>query len=261
MKLMELQEYITDLFGVENLEKLPGEHIFRFDGVEDVSRIGYCTNLTPDVVDEAIKAKVNVVLTHHDAFDFLYGMKEVCLTKLREHGISHCQFHLMLDGADEFGTNVALAGKLGARVVEKSHWEEDAFHCGRICEFDEPMTFDALKSRLEEVMEEPVHAWRNHDRPIRRTGIVTGGGMLTNHVKEAVDRGCDAYVTGEKTLFTVEYARFAGIDLFIGSHTFTELFGVESLARRIKDRFPEVEIIRLPEERLETLHRESCVRR
>ena len=73
-------------------------------------------------------------------------------------------------------------------------------------------------------------------------------------MKEAVDRGCDAYITGEKLLFTLQYARFAGIDLFVGSHTFTELFGVEAIARRIKDRFPEVEIVRLPEEHIEARH-------
>ncbi len=252
MKLTELREYITDLFGVENLEKLQNEHIFRFDGVDDVRRIGYCTNLTPEVVDEAIKNRVNVIITHHDAFDSLYGMKEVCLSRMQVHCVSHCQFHLMLDGADDFGNGVMLAEKLGARVVEKSHLEEEAFYCGRVCEFDEPMTFEALKSRLEGVLEEPIHAWRNHDRPIRRIDIVTGGGMWTNHVKEAVDRGCDAYITGERMLYTLEYARFAGLDLFIGSHTFTELFGVEAIAHRIKDRFPEVEIIRLREEHIET---------
>jgi len=203
------------------------------------------------VVGEAVRAEVNVIITHHDACDFIYGMQEVCLSRMKEHGISHCQFHLPLDGADDFGNNVMLADKLGARVVEKSHLEADAFYCGRICEFDEPLTFDALKSRLEGVLEEPVQAWRNHDRPIKRICIVTGGGLMTNHVKEAVDRGCDVYITGEKVLYTVEYARFAGIDLLVGSHTFTELFGVEEIARRVCEHFGDVEIIRLPEEHIE----------
>lgn len=251
MKLTDLQGYITDLFGIENLEKLPNEHIFRFDGVEDVRRVGYCTNLTPETVDEAVKVGASVMITHHDAYDFMYGMQEVCLQRMQEHGISHCQFHLPLDGADDFGNNVMLAERLGARVVEKSHLEADAFYCGRICEFDAPLTFDALKSRLEGVLEEPVHAWKNHDRPIKRIGIVTGGGLETGHVKEAVDKCCDAYITGERTLYTVEYARFAGIDLLIGSHTFTELFGVEEIARRVRHHFGDVEIVRLPEGHIE----------
>lgn len=37
----------------------------------------------------------------------------------------------------------------------------------------------------------------------------------------------------------------------IGSHTFTEVFGIESLAKKIKDKFNDVEIIRLKEEHLE----------
>ena len=74
---------------------------------------------------------------------------------------------------------------------------------------------------------------------------------MTDHVKEAAERGCDAYVTGEKLLYTVQYARFAKIDLFVGSHTFTEIFGVESLAKKIRQQFPETEIVRLVEEHME----------
>ncbi|WP_082394830.1 Nif3-like dinuclear metal center hexameric protein [Caloranaerobacter sp. TR13] len=58
-------------------------------------------------------------------------------------------------------------------------------------------------------------------------------------------------MTGEKNLYTIEYAKFARINLIIGSHTFTEVFGVESLAKKIKDKFDDVDIIRLKEEYLE----------
>ncbi len=74
---------------------------------------------------------------------------------------------------------------------------------------------------------------------------------MTNDVKAAVDRKCDAYITGEKTLYTVEYARFAGINLFVGSHTFTEIFGVESLAAKVKDHFGDIDMMKLKEDHIE----------
>ena len=74
---------------------------------------------------------------------------------------------------------------------------------------------------------------------------------MTPDLREASEKGCDAYITGEKTLYTIEYARFVGIDLVIGSHTFAEVFGVESLAKRIKMRFRDMEIVRLTEDHLE----------
>lgn len=59
------------------------------------------------------------------------------------------------------------------------------------------------------------------------------------------------YITGEKVLYTVEYAKFVEINLIIGSHTFTEIFGIESLAKKIKEKYSNIEIIKLKEEHLE----------
>jgi putative NIF3 family GTP cyclohydrolase 1 type 2 len=177
-------------------------------------------------------------------------MKERCRALLQEHGIGHAFFHAPLDGAD-FGTSASLAHRLGARITARSNPYRDVFYCGRIGEFDPPLDFEGLRQRLQEVLGEPVRAWQHHDRPIRRVCITTGGGFMTGEVAEAVKHGCDAYITGEKLLYTVQYARFAGIDLLVGSHTFTECFGVGSLAEKIRQQFPEVELVRLHEEHLE----------
>lgn len=100
-------------------------------------------------------------------------------------------------------------------------------------------------------MEEPVKAWKFGDGVIKKVGLVCGGGGLTPDVKEAVERNCDVYITGEKVLYTIEYAKFARMNLIIGSHTFTEVFGIESLAIKIKEKYNNIEIIRLKEDHLE----------
>ena len=70
----------------------------------------------------------------------------------------------------------------------------------------------------------------------------------------AVDKNCDVYITGEKALYIIEYSKFAGMNLIIGSHTFTEVFGIESLANKIKAKYKDIEIIKLNEEHLEAQH-------
>ena len=70
---------------------------------------------------------------------------------------------------------------------------------------------------------------------------------MTTEVRELVERGCDTYITGEKSLYTIQYAKFTGINLIVGSHTFTEIWGVESLTLKIKEAFSDVEIVRLNE--------------
>ena len=246
----QFKDCLISLFDSEKLDRFPEEWGFTARGSGSVSKIGYCTNLTPHTVEEAIRHGADFVLTHHDAWSFMYGMPEACESRLEAHGIGNSFFHLPLDDAD-FGTNAALAGKLGLCNIERSTLSEDLFYCGRIGEWEHEKSLDDAKAMLENAVGEQVHAWRNHDRPIRKVCIVAGGGAMTDYIKEAVDRSCDAYITGEKTLYSVEFAQFAGIDLLVGSHTATEFPGIESFARRVEEKLPNVRLVRLHEERVE----------
>lgn len=249
MRLTEIEQFIVSLFDTRENNHFYEESGVTVRGAEEIKRIGYCTNLTLDTIEEARKNNVDLLITHHDAWDFIFGLKDACKEKLLEYNISHYFNHLPLDDCD-FGTNNSLIEKLGLQIVERSH-EEDGFYCGRIAEFDKEITFEVLVQKLEIILEEPVKAWKFKDGGIKRIGLVCGGGGLTPHVKEAVERNCDVYITGEKVLYTIEYAKFAGINLIIGSHTFTEVFGIESLAKKIKEKYNDIEIIRLKEDHLE----------
>ena len=250
MRLTEIEEFIVSLFDSRNNDHFHEESGITARGKEEIKRIGYCTNLTLDTVEEAIKNNVDLIITHHDAWDFIFGLKDACQEKLLENNISHYFIHLPLDDCD-FGTNNSLIEKLGLQIIEKSHIEGD-FYCGRIAEFNEDVTFEELVCKLEIILKEPVKAWKFKDDVIKRVGLVCGGGGFTPDVKEAVEKNCDVYITGEKVLYTIEYAKFVEMNLIIGSHTFTELFGIESLAKKIKGKFNDIEIIKLMEEHLET---------
>lgn len=249
MRLAEIEEFIVSLFESSENEHFHEQSGITVRGTEDIKRIGYCTNLTLDTIEEGRKNNVDLIITHHDAWDFMLGLKEACREKLKEYNISHYFTHLPLDDCD-FGTNNSLIEKLGLSIIERSH-NEDGFYCGRIAEFDEEIEFDALVKKLEMILGEPVKAWKFKDGRIKRVGLVCGGGSSTADVREAFEKICDVYITGEKVLYTIEYAKFAGMNLIVGSHTFTELFGIESLARKIADKYKDVEIIRLHEEHLE----------
>ncbi len=251
MRLTEIEQYILELFNTKDNEHFYEESGITVRGTEDIKRIGYCTNLTLDTIEEARKNHVDLIITHHDAWEFIYGLKEACKEKLLEYNISHYFNHLPLDDCD-FGTNNSLIEKLGLKIIERTH-EEDGFFCGRVAEFDEEVTFEKLVKKLEDILEEPVQSWKFKDGSIKRVGLVCGGGGFTTDVREAVERNCDVYITGEKVLYTIEYAKFAGINLIIGSHTFTEVFGIESLAMKIKDQYKDIEIVRLKEEHLEVV--------
>lgn len=251
MEISKLEEFIYSLFDTAKLNKVKedGEYGFTNRGKNEIRVIGYATNLTPYTIEKARKKNVDLLITHHDAWGFIHGMKDKCLEELKKSNMSHFYIHLPLDDSD-FGTNVTLLKKLGVNTIDKIS-NDNGFFCGRIGEVDNPIEFSVFVEQIENLLEEPVKAWQNNDRPIKRVGVVTGAGFSTYDVKEAFDKNCDVYITGEKILYTVEYSKLVGINLIVGSHTFTEIFGVESLVNIILDEFDNIEIIKIREEHIE----------
>ncbi|MCU6712998.1 Nif3-like dinuclear metal center hexameric protein [Paenibacillus sp. J5C_2022] len=81
--------------------------------------------------------------------------------------------------------------------------------------------------------------------------MITGAGHSTDQLKEATHYHCDVYITGEKSLYTVQYAKFLNLNLIVGSHTFTEVYGVQALAIKLKEKCIDIEIVQLEEKHLE----------
>ncbi|WP_028551503.1 Nif3-like dinuclear metal center hexameric protein [Paenibacillus sp. UNC451MF] len=246
---------------MKSMETIFGDLLTRFDkgeeyafyeyGPKSIHRVGYATNITPEIVRQAADLNIDRILTHHDAWHFIYGMQEECHVQLKKHCIHHFFIHLPLDYAD-FGTCSSLFNAIGIdNLIQPSVHHEDRSIPG-IGEYKVPIAFEELHERMKYELNEDVRAWKHSSKDIHRVGIVTGAGNSTLSIRDAHESGCDAYITGERTLYTILYAKYIGMNLIVGSHTFTELFGVRSLARKLKELVPYVEIIELKEEHFET---------
>ncbi len=249
MKLIELQKSIDDLFDTTGNDAYGKESGITVSSNREIKRIGYCVNLTMKTVQEAVKRNVDLMVTHHDAWEFISGMKEVCTKALERYDIGHYFNHLPLDDC-RFGTNERLSQALGLVSIEKDY-EYEGFYCGRTGIHEPPIAFEQLVGKMETILGEPVKSWKFNDRPVNKIGIVCGGGDDTELVKKTYENVCDVYITGEKNLYTVQYAQFLKMNLIVGSHTFIELLGVEGLAKEIKKKHPDIEIINLKEEHIE----------
>jgi len=254
VKIQQFRSYIDELFG-QLLKDFNEDEEYGFCNftLDNYKRIGYATNITPEIVLQAAEKNVDFIVTHHDAWDFVYGMKERCIELLNEHNIAHFYIHLPLDYA-EFGTCNSLLKLLGVNnIVQQSRQLEGQSAIG-IGELDSSLTFEKLVSNMTNLLGERVYFQRNNNKEIKRIGMVTGAGNGTNQLREAMNSNCDVYITGEKTLYTVQYAKFIKMNLIIGSHTFTEIFGVRSLAQKLQEKFKDIEIVQLHEEHIEVVN-------
>ena len=232
MTFLEFIDHVKACFEPVRIEAFPGEFAFTDHANGPIQRIGYATNLNPSTVARAVEAGVDAMLTHHDAWEFLYEMRTTALHDLEQAGISHAFVHLPLDAAP-FGTVAALAELLELEILG-DFAQYEGLPCGRVCEAAQGESLDVLASRMLNATKGGVRVWRFGPETPQRIGITTGGGSLTDILREAAGLQCDTYITGEANLYTVQYARHVGLNLLIGTHTHTEFPGVESLVGKLQ---------------------------
>jgi len=187
--------------------------------------LAYASTLTPDVVEEAFQNKVNVIITHHTAWGFMYEQKEKTEQLLKQYGITNIWCHLPLDKAD-FGTAVSLLALLNCKPFAKLNNGE-----GRIGEIPSTQSFDEIKTILSKNLNEVPAREFDAKKQIKNIATLTGAGTFTHYLKEALSYDVDLFITGETSLYLLEYAKYHKISVLIYSHNFTEIFGVKALAK------------------------------
>jgi len=71
--------------------------------------------------------------------------------------------------------------------------------------------------------------------------------MMVDYLVEALNYDIDLYITGETSLYLLEYATFRKVSVLIYSHNYTEIFGTRNLAKNIADFLGINKIVRLDE--------------
>jgi putative NIF3 family GTP cyclohydrolase 1 type 2 len=207
----------------------------------DPQSIGFATTLTPAVIRQAIAKDIKLLVTHHDAWDFMLEERQTCTELLAEHQISHVWCHAPLDAA-EFGTSAALLSLTGCRMVEII-----ANGDGRIGELPRSMHLSDIRELVDGQLSEIPCRVHDANRLVTRIACVTGAGAMTKYLAEALAYGVDLYLTGETSLYLLEYASFHNVNVLIYSHNYTEIFGTQNLARKIADQLGIREIFQLDE--------------
>jgi putative NIF3 family GTP cyclohydrolase 1 type 2 len=203
--------------------------------------IGFATTLTLAIIQQAVAENINLLVTHHDAWDFMLEERRICLDLLAQHKISHIWCHAPLDAAD-FGTTAAVLAFMDCKLI-KTIAEGD----GRVGELPKPLHLsEVIKLLNDQLLETPCRKF-DANRLVARIGCVTGAGSKIAYLSEALDFGADLYITGETSLYLLEYARFRNVSVLIYSHNYTEIPGTQNLASRIASQLGIKKMIRLEE--------------
>jgi len=213
-----------------------------------VKKIGWAVDADLESIQKAGKEKVDFLIVHHGLFwgssvlDRKIRAKRIGLAK--RLGVAIYSSHLPLDAHPELGNSIELLKALG---LEK--WKKSIF--GKAMGKEIGYRVEGGRLRLRELVRRLAllrfgHAGRvgsfeglasnvkvieGGPRICRRIGIVTGG---FGDLDQVVKAGLDTLITGEADYPTEVKARELGINLILGGHRETEVFGVRELAALIR---------------------------
>lgn len=209
-----------------------------------VNRVMTCLTVTPASAAEAIRGRVDLIVSHHPLpFRPLKQLttdrpEGKLLWELIGAGVSIYSPHTAFDSAID-GINAQLAAALTDAERAPLVARVDGPGVGRAGTLAQPTTLADFAGRVKQFLRiEQAQCVGALGRPVQRVGFASGsGGEL---IAAAVDAGCDCLVTGEARFHAALEAEAAGLGLILAGHYATERFGVETLAEHLAHAFPSV---------------------
>lgn len=213
-------------------------------GLTDAEASGalLCLDVTPAVVDEAVRRGCNLIVSHHPLI--FRGLKQVCdqnmvarcVAEAVRKGLCIYSAHTNLDNAAG-GVNYEIAQRLGAAVED---WllplpggQGGSGVVAVLPKAEEPLAFLRRVKEVFGIRHLAANVGPQH--PVQRIGICGGAGdFLTD---DAVKKHCDCFLTGE-----MHYHQYFGYEdkLWIGvmGHYESEHFTVRLLHRLLQEACP-----------------------
>jgi len=223
-----------------------------------VKKIGWAVDADLESIRKAGKEKVDFLMVHHGLFWGSSALDRKIRAKriweAKRLGVAIYSSHLPLDAHPQLGNSIGLLRALG---LDK--WKRKGFgkamgrevgyrvegggirrselvrrlallrfsHAGHVGSFEGLKNIKGVKVRRYK----SVKVIGSGPKMCRRIGIVTGG---FGDLDQVVRAGLDTLITGEADYPTEVKAKELGINLILGGHRETEVFGVQNLAARIR---------------------------
>jgi dinuclear metal center YbgI/SA1388 family protein len=236
MKAKELGKECDRILEAKKFRDYPGaKNGLQVSHSRIIKKIGWAVDADMESIRKAGKEKVDFLIVHHglcwgsSPLDRKIRAKRMRLTK--RLGVAIYSSHLPLDAHPELGNSIGLLRALG---LGNSKRKPFGVAMGRAIGWrveGKSLRLRNLAKRLSETTGKKAVVLGHGPEVCRRIGIVTGGFGDLDQVEKA---RLDTLITGEADYPTEVKASELGINLILGGHRETEIYGVRSLGRTAK---------------------------
>ena len=201
-----------------------------------ITRIGAAVDVSTRVLTEAAKQDVDLLIVHHGLFwPGLQSIQGALRRQLRlafENDIALYSAHLPLDIHPRVGNNAQLLAALGLKSA-RPFLEEKGQPVG--LKIRASLSRSELVRKLQKALNGPVKVFGFGPKQTRAIGVVTGA--AGSEVYRVADEEIDTFITGEAPHWAAVAAEELGMNLLLGGHYATEVFGVKALVAHLSKRF------------------------
>jgi dinuclear metal center YbgI/SA1388 family protein len=235
----EIIAFCDELLEIERFDDY-GPNGLQVPGATEVSKLASGVSANLALIEAAIEAGAQLALAHHGLFWDAdpRALSEQMAERLRAllgARMSLAAYHLPLDAHREIGNNALLCEALGFEQDAADFAEVNGLPIGVIGRSEAGVEALELARRVGELVNrDPLVFDAGPDR-VHSIGIVSGGG--SSEIRGAIDRGLDAFLTGEPREPVMAEAREGGIHYLAAGHYATETFGVRRLGELVAERF------------------------
>ena len=202
-----------------------------------VERILVALDATPDVVQEAIRLGVQLIVTHHPLM--FRGAKRLVeedyegriITSLLRSHINLIAAHTNLDLSADYSGTAALA-----RALQMKNLRYNGFVF--VGDLPAPVNASQLRRQIALCENDAVYLFGREDKLISTLGIC--GGSFDEGFEIAQEMGAQAYLTGEIRHHNALAAIGNDFVLYQGGHCGTEFLLVEPLAQALQNALDKV---------------------
>lgn len=246
-KVDDIIAYLDSLYPFDLQEKWDNSGYLVESNADEVFVVILALDITNEVIDEAGDKGANLIISHHPViFD---ARKRISLNdpvyRLIEYGIGALCLHTNLDIANG-GTNGVILWKLMekfsiSKAPEQLEEIGGGYGLGWIVTLDEPVSAEEMGIALKEMFGcEYVRASLNSSKQLTKVAFCSGSGG--SELQLALDKGCDALITGDIKHNLWIDANNYDIALFDCGHFHTENIVLTELRRVLEERFPLLDV-------------------
>lgn len=203
-------------------------------------------DITNDIIADAEELGAELIVTHHPPiFRAIKRIDtETPIGSLMMNGISVISAHTSFDNA-KGGMNDILCETLGL-VPDRPLAVEDGVPVGYICSCA-PISPEDMAEKIKAALGCDVVRYNDMGGKIETVAVCSGsGGSL---LADALSNEVDAYITGDVKHDVFIDAYNAGLTVFDAGHFHTEDIFCDYMAEKLKERFPELTVIKAPGDR------------